>query len=100
MFFGKKDVDQRPTAGTPPPVLRFSAFGEKQFHNIPVVLESFSTTYDSNVDLKSLSLDELNQMIEYASRQANIENDAYVILDEAQNTSQEQQMPRNAKQDF
>ena len=55
MFFGKKDIDQRPTAGTPPPVLRFSAFGEKQFNNIPVVLESFSTTYDSNVDLKDVN---------------------------------------------
>ena len=36
----------------------------------------------SNVDLKTLSVDELNQIIDYASRQASIENDAYVILKE------------------
>ena len=55
MFFGKQDVGQSPTAGTPPPVLRFSAFGEKQFFNIPVVLSDFSTTYDSGVDLKDVN---------------------------------------------
>ena len=41
-----------PVPGTPPPVLEFSAFGDKQFKNIPVVVTQFSTTYDSNVDLK------------------------------------------------
>jgi len=50
MFFGLGQ--QSPTAGTPPPVLEFSAFGDKQFSNIPVVVSTFSTTYDSNVDLK------------------------------------------------
>ena len=55
MFFGKKDLGGNPSAGTPPPVLRFSAFGEQQFNNIPVVLESFSTTYDSGVDLKDIN---------------------------------------------
>jgi hypothetical protein len=51
MFFGLDDLGRNPSSGTPPPVLRFSAFGEQQFNNIPVVLESFSTTYDSGVDL-------------------------------------------------
>jgi hypothetical protein len=55
MFFGLNDLGGNPSSGTPPPVLRFSAFGEQQFNNIPVVLESFSTTYDSGVDLKDIS---------------------------------------------
>tara|TARA_B100000900_G_scaffold413476_1_gene437558 strand:+ start:380 stop:982 length:603 start_codon:yes stop_codon:yes gene_type:complete len=50
MFFGLNQ--NSPVAGTPPPVLNFSAFGQKQFNNIPVVVTQFSTTYDSNVDLK------------------------------------------------
>ena len=41
-----------PTAGTPPPVLEFSAFGTQQFNKIPVVITSFSVNFDSNVDLK------------------------------------------------
>jgi len=55
MFFGKNDLGKSPSSGTPPPVLRFSAFGEQQFNNIPVVLESFSTTYDSSIDLKDIN---------------------------------------------
>lgn len=50
MYFGIGQSN--PSAGTPPPVLEFSAFGEKQFNAIPVVVQQFSTTYDSNVDLK------------------------------------------------
>lgn len=50
MFFGANQTN--PTPGTPPPVLLFSAFGQQQFSNIPVVVTQFSTTYDSNVDLK------------------------------------------------
>ena len=53
MFFGFGDVSaQAPTAGTPPPVLRFSSMGESQFKNVPVLVGNFSTTYDSTVDLK------------------------------------------------
>ena len=55
MFFGMAQT--QPAAGTPPPVLQFSAFGERQFNNIPVVVSQFSTTYDSNVDLKLLDGD-------------------------------------------
>jgi len=54
MFFGEKDIARTPQSGTPPPLLRFSAFGHRQFNNLPVVLESFSTTYDSGVDLKEI----------------------------------------------
>ena len=53
MFFGINETGS-PGAGTPPPVLRFSAFGETQFNNIPVLVQDFSTTYDSNVDLKDI----------------------------------------------
>ena len=55
MFFGLKDLNLSPSAGTPPPLLRFSAFGERQFKQIPVLIESFSTTYDSGVDLKDIN---------------------------------------------
>jgi hypothetical protein len=47
MYYGQND----PLAGTPPPVLRFSAFGSQQFNDIPVVVGNFATTYDSGVDL-------------------------------------------------
>ena len=56
MFFGKNQTSS-PVAGTPPPVLEFSAFGQQQFNQIPVVVSNFSTTYDSNVDLKLLDGD-------------------------------------------
>jgi len=54
MFFGLNERSN-PMAGTPPPVLRFSAFGETQFNNLPVLVDNFSTTYDSNVDLKDVN---------------------------------------------
>ena len=54
MFFGLNETGA-PGPGTPPPVLRFSAFGQSQFNNIPVLVENFSTTYDSNVDLKNIN---------------------------------------------
>lgn len=51
MYYGQADVNATPRAGTPPPVLRFSAYGAQQFSNIPVVVGGFATTYDSAVDL-------------------------------------------------
>lgn len=51
MYYGTGDTSQNPRAGTPPPVLRFSALGKNQFNNIPVVVGNFATTYDSGVDL-------------------------------------------------
>lgn len=51
MFYGRGQIS--PTAGTPPPVLRFFAFGPQIFNNVPVILRSFSTTFDNTVDLKS-----------------------------------------------
>ena len=52
MWFGANEGASGVAPGTPPPVLLFSAFGQQQFSNIPVVVTQFSTTYDSNVDLK------------------------------------------------
>tara|TARA_B100000963_G_scaffold45112_2_gene33596 strand:+ start:570 stop:1178 length:609 start_codon:yes stop_codon:yes gene_type:complete len=54
MFFGIKDLGNSPSSGTPPPVLVFSAFGEHSFNLVPVVIESFSTNYDSQTDLKDV----------------------------------------------
>tara|TARA_B110000902_G_scaffold24163_1_gene26677 strand:+ start:2676 stop:3272 length:597 start_codon:yes stop_codon:yes gene_type:complete len=51
MFYGLNDVDKSPTAGTPPPVLRFSSFGSNQFNNIPVVVGNVSIPYQSDTDL-------------------------------------------------
>lgn len=50
MFYGANEGNN-PAAGTPPPVLRFSAFGTQTFNNIPVVVSNFATTFDPNVDL-------------------------------------------------
>ena len=56
MYFGIGDTRAgEPYAGTPPPVLRFSAFGENVFNNVRVVVGSFATTFDSGVDLKTTS---------------------------------------------
>ena len=54
MFFGINDLGKSPSSGTPPPVLLFSAFGPQSFNRIPVVVESFSTNYDSQTDLKDV----------------------------------------------
>jgi hypothetical protein len=50
MFYGANE-GTNPAAGTPPPVLRFSAYGPQIFNNIPVVVSNFATTFDPNVDL-------------------------------------------------
>lgn len=47
MHFGVDDVN----AGTPPPVLEFSAFGTFNFNRIPVVIASFSFNYEDSADL-------------------------------------------------
>jgi hypothetical protein len=53
MYYGKKEGSQ-PPAGTPPPVLRFSAYGAAVFSNLPVVVTNFSMVFDTNVDLKTV----------------------------------------------
>lgn len=46
MNFGLRDNE----AGTPPPVLEFSAYGTYNFHRIPVLLGSFQFIYEDGVD--------------------------------------------------
>jgi len=46
MNFGNRDAD----AGTPPPVLEFSAYGTYNFHRVPVLVGSFNFTYEDGVD--------------------------------------------------
>jgi hypothetical protein len=55
MFYGLGDVSSTPTAGTPPPVLRFSSFGSTQFNNVPVVVGNVSIPYQSDTDLVELN---------------------------------------------
>jgi len=51
MFYGIGDRGNTPVAGTPPPVLRFSAFGSQQFQEVPVVIGSFNIPFQSDTDL-------------------------------------------------
>lgn len=46
MHFGEQDSE----AGTPPPVLKFSAYGSYNFDKIPVVVSSFVLNYPDDVD--------------------------------------------------
>jgi hypothetical protein len=46
MNFGEND----PLAGTPPPVLLFSAYGEFVFHNLPVIVKGFQIEFPDSVD--------------------------------------------------
>lgn len=54
MIFGKQLSD----AGTPPPVLEFSSYGDKMFSRIPVLVGSFSTVFPNDVDY--VSFDSIN----------------------------------------
>lgn len=47
MFYGQ---DQAPKAGTPPPLLYLSGFGEYQFDNHPMVISSFNYSLPNDVD--------------------------------------------------
>jgi len=47
--FGTEAV-KRDTAGTPPPVLRFSYLGQRMFNKIPVVVQNFSYILERDID--------------------------------------------------
>jgi hypothetical protein len=47
---------RRDTAGTPPPVLLFSAYGISHFKNVPVVVKTLNYTLPEDVDYVSSSL--------------------------------------------
>lgn len=51
MNFGASDPD----AGTPPPVLVFSAYGAYNFNRVPVLLGSFNFIYEDGVDYVEVS---------------------------------------------
>lgn len=44
-----------PLAGTPPPVLNFSAYGALNYKNVPVVISSYSYTTPSDQDMVSVT---------------------------------------------
>lgn len=46
MHFGTRDSD----AGTPPPVLEFSAYGTQNFNRVPVVVSGFNFIYEDGID--------------------------------------------------
>lgn len=46
MNFGTNDS----LAGTPPPVLLFSAYGEYMFNDLPVIIQAFDIQFDNSVD--------------------------------------------------
>jgi hypothetical protein len=50
MYYGLNESGPVP-AGTPPPVLKFSAFGSNQFNNVPVLVGSFNVPFQSDTDL-------------------------------------------------
>lgn len=49
MYYGLNEGT--PSAGTPPPVLRFSSHGAQIFNNVPVVVTNFASTFDDNIDM-------------------------------------------------
>ena len=75
MFSGMGDTGNVPVAGTPPPVLRFSSFGSQVLgapqaisstSGIRVVISNFSTTFDSNVDLKDVNGQQIPTVMSFA----------------------------------
>jgi len=52
MHFGTQDTN----AGTPPPLLEFSAYGLTNFNRVPVFVGNFSTTYPDDVDYVSFDV--------------------------------------------
>lgn len=52
MHFGINDEN----AGTPPPLLEFSAYGRTNFNRVPVFVSNFSTTYPDDVDYVTFNI--------------------------------------------
>lgn len=49
--------DDSKSAGTPPPICRFNAYGELQYKNVPVVVSSFKVELPDSVDYYVTALD-------------------------------------------
>jgi hypothetical protein len=56
MFFGRST-----NQGNPPPVLRFNAYGDHVFKNVPVIVTNFTVELTQNVDYISTKDGEYNQ---------------------------------------
>ena len=52
MSFGVKD----PNRGSPPPVLKFSAYGDAMFRDVPVVITDFTVVYPNDVDYVNIEV--------------------------------------------
>lgn len=53
MHFGVNDPD----AGTPPPLLEFSAYGPTNFERVPVFVTNYNNTYPNDIDYVSFTVD-------------------------------------------
>ena len=51
----KMQYGNDPVAGAPPPVCRFSAYGDYMIQNVPVAIKSFRTDLQDNVDYYGVS---------------------------------------------
>ena len=59
MNFGDNDS----LAGTPPPVLEFSAYGQSMFNHLPVIVTGFTVTLSDDVDYVPINISPQNQTI-------------------------------------
>jgi hypothetical protein len=68
MHFGTQDTN----AGTPPPLLEFSAYGLTNFNRVPVFVSTFSTTYPDDVDYVSFNVNTTGRTDEAGSHNINL----------------------------
>jgi len=59
----KSDFGQqrRATAGTPPPICKFFAYGQVHAENTPVIVKNFGYTLTEDVDYVSIGVDSINE---------------------------------------
>ena len=55
---GTNNSDYSDRLGAPPPILKFSAYGDRMIGPVPVVLESYSITWPDNIDYIQTTEDE------------------------------------------
>jgi hypothetical protein len=67
MHFGTDEM-----AGAPPPVCRFFAYGDQQYYNVPVVLQSFKIELSNEVDYYATKLNDLSGEIDSDSPRGNM----------------------------
>lgn len=64
MYFGigGDDSAAKDLRGTPPPVLLFNAHGTAMFHNVPVIVTSYTVEFPQDVDYVELETDPINRI--------------------------------------